>query len=178
MLRDAPWPPLPDAPSYRRVKADALGNAFDAILLNQTTASKDNISDIWGATDTEDALALSGVVERRLNDCIVSASASVLGVPAVHPIQLEACFCLLHPHRPNSLMVVNWTGGGKTHILCTLWIIKRVIILMFIPLLTPSADVMHKFELPNPKWESIGIYLLNVIFHFNCLAYQKLIHHC
>ncbi len=37
---------------------------------------------------------------------------------------------------------------------------------------------MHKFESSNPTWGNIGIYHLNEIFHCNCLAYQKLIHHC
>ncbi len=54
----------------------------------------------------------------------------------MHPVLFEVCFCLLHPHRSNSLVVVHWTGGGKTHILRTLGVIKRGIDLIFIPLLT------------------------------------------
>ncbi len=87
------------------------------------TADGDFIDD-WGVVDTEEALALSNVDDARLKRCIVDASASVWGVPTMRLGQLEACYRLLHPHRSNSLVVVHWTGGGKTHILCTLGVIK------------------------------------------------------
>jgi hypothetical protein len=106
MLRDALSPPLPDTPSDPHVEANAIDNAFDAMHLNQTTVSNANFSDNWGTADTEDAFTLSGVDGRRLNDCIVSTSASVWGVPTMCLVQLEACFCLLHPHHHNSLVVV------------------------------------------------------------------------
>jgi hypothetical protein len=125
MLRDIPSPPLPDAPSACCVEANALDDAFNAMFLNQTTTSNYNFSGDFGGADTEDALAPSGVDERRLKDCKVSTSASVWGVPTMRPVQLEACFCLLHPHCPNSLVVVHQTGGGKTNILCTLDVIER-----------------------------------------------------
>jgi hypothetical protein len=70
------------------------------------------------------------------------------------------------------------TGGRKTHILCTLGIIERGIILILIPLLTLSADVMHKFESSNPAWGNVGIYHLNEIFDCNHYAYQKLLLCC
>ena len=63
----------------------------------------------------------------------------------MRPTQLEVCYHLLHPHCPNSLVVVHRTGG-KTHILRTLGVIERGIVLIFTPLLTLSAEVMHKFE--------------------------------
>ncbi len=136
MSQDTPLPPSPDAPSERRFDAGALDVAFDAMLLHPTIVADGKFSDDWGATDTKDALALSSVEDVRLKDCISAASASVWGFPTMRLGQLEACFCLLHPHRPNSLMVVHWTGGGKTHILRTLGVIKRGIVLIFIPLLT------------------------------------------
>jgi hypothetical protein len=96
----------------------------------------------------------------------------------MHPVQLELCFCLLFLHCPNSLVVVHRTEGEKTHILRTLSVVERGIILIFIPLLTLSADVMHKFELSNPTWGNVGIYHLDKIFDCNCSMYQKLLHHC
>ncbi len=131
MLRDAPLLLLPNAPSDCCIEANALKDVFEVMHLNQTTVSNNNFSDDWGAADTEDAPALSGVNERRLNDCTVSALASVWGVLMMRPVQLKACFCLLHPHRPNSLVVDHWTGNRKIHILCTLGIIERGIILIF-----------------------------------------------
>ncbi len=87
-------------------------------------------------------------------------------------------FCLLHLHCPNSLVVVHQTGGRKTHILCTLSVIERGIILIFIPLLTLSVNVMHKFKLSNPTCGNGGIYHLDKIFDYNCSVYQKLLHRC
>jgi hypothetical protein len=168
MSRDALSLLSPDAPSNHRIKANALNNAFDAMLLNPTTVSNDDFSDDWGAADTEDALTLSGVNDTRLKDCIVVASASVWGIPTMPPVQLKACFpLLLHPNCPNSLVVVHQTGGRKTHILCTLVVIKRGIVLIFIPLLILSADIMHKFESSNPTWRNVVVYHLDEIFHCN-----------
>ncbi len=77
-----------------------LADAFDVMLLNQTTVSNDNFSDTWGAADTEDALALSGVDGRRLNDCIVSASASVWGIPGDVPNPAQGVFLSTPPALP------------------------------------------------------------------------------
>jgi hypothetical protein len=178
MSRDILLPPLPDAASAFCIEADALDDAFNAMLLNQTTASNNNFSGNFGSAGTEDALPPPGVDERRLKDCIVSTLSSVWGIPRMRPVQLEVCFHLLHPHRPNSLVVVHQTGGGKTHILCTLGVIKRGINLIFIPLLTLSTNVMHKFESLNPTWGNIGVYHLDKIFDCNRSAYQKILHRC
>ncbi len=70
MSRDIPLPPLPDAPSAHCVEADALNDAFNTMLLNQTTTSNDKFSGHFGSADAEDALAPSRVDERRLKDCI------------------------------------------------------------------------------------------------------------
>jgi hypothetical protein len=149
VLQDAPPPPLPDAPSACNIVAETLDDAFDAIL-DPLLALLDDFSNEWCVADTEKALALSGIDNSQLNDCNVDASASVWGVPMMRLVQLEACFCILHPHHPNSLVVVHRMGGGKTHIHQTLSVIGQRIILIFIPLLTLSADVMHKFQSSNP----------------------------
>jgi hypothetical protein len=69
---------------------------FDAMLLDPLLAFLCDFSDKWCASDTEEALALSIIDDARLKDCIINASASVLGVPTMHPRQLEVCFCILH----------------------------------------------------------------------------------
>ena len=93
---------------------------------------------------------LSGIIDTRIHNCIIAALTSVWGIPTMHPAQLEACYCLLHPHRLNLLLVVHWAGGGKTHILHMLGVIELGIVLIFVPLLTLSTDVMHKFEAAIP----------------------------
>jgi superfamily II DNA helicase RecQ len=178
MSQDVPPPPSPNAPSACHAKAGALDAAFDAMLLDPTTVANDNFIDDLGATDREDAMVLSSVDDAQLKDCIVAALASIWGVPTMRPGQLEACFHLLHPHRPNSVVVVHQTEGGKTHILCTLGVIEKGIVLIFISLLTLSANVMHKFKSSNLTWGNIGIYHLDKIYDCNTMAYNKLLHRC
>ncbi len=121
---------------------------------------------------------LSGVGDARLKDCIIAVSASVWGVPAMRPARLEACYHLLQPHLPNLLVVVHRAGGGKTHILRTLGEIECGIVLIFIPLLTLSADVMHKFEGAIQIWGNLGVYHLDEICNCNPSAYFILLCRC
>ena len=104
-----PLPPLPNAPP----EGGALCDKFYAMLLDTSKIVNYDFPDNWGIDDTEDVLALSGVDDVSLKDCIVNALASVWGVPTMRPAQLEACFRLLHPHRPNSLVAVHHMGGGR-----------------------------------------------------------------
>jgi len=94
------------------------------------------------------------------------------------PAQLEVCYHLLHPHHLNHLIVVHRTGGGKTYILQTLDVIERGITLIFIPLLTLSADVMHKFEHTATTWGNVGVYHLDELFDSNCSAFARLLRRC
>ncbi len=58
-------------------------------------------------------------------------------------------------------------GGGETHILRTLDVIERGIVLIFIPLFTLLADVMHQFEEYNPTWGNVGVYHLDELYDCN-----------
>ena len=149
MLGKTPPPLSPNVPPARPPNTSELDSAFDEMLLDCTVNADGDFIDNWGAAETEEALVLTGIDETRLKDCILAASASVWGVPMMRPAQLEACYRLLHPHCPDYLGVVHRMGGGKTHILRNLGVIEWGIILIFIPLLTLSANVMHKFENAN-----------------------------
>ena len=178
MTTNPPPPRSPDAPPDDDIIADDLDGAFDAMFLHPPIVSPDNFDDDWGNAVTEQALALSSVNDARLKRCIDAASASVWGVPAMRPAQLEACYRLLHPYCPNSLLVIHRTGGGKTHILRTLGVIERGIVLIFIPLLTLSADVMHKFEAANTTWGNVGVYHLDELYDSNRSAFHSLLRRC
>jgi len=69
-------------------------------------------------------------------------------------------------------------GGGETHILRTLGVIERGIVLIFIPLLTLSADVMHKFEVANTTWGNVGAYHLDELYNANRRAFESLLRCC
>ena len=77
------------------------------------------------------------------------------------PAQLDAIYRLLHHLLPDHLAVIQPTGASKTHILRTLGVMERGIILIFIPLLTLSANVMSKFKCANPHFGAVIIQHLN-----------------
>jgi superfamily II DNA helicase RecQ len=124
------------------------------------------------------AAAAGGCDDDCLKACIVAASMSVWGVPDMYPAQLDAVFCLLHPMKPNHLAVIERMGAGKTHILRMLGVIERGIVLIFIPLLTLSADVMSKFTCANHRFGTVIIQHLDEIFDANKLAYKDLLERC
>ena len=115
MSRNHTSPPSPNAPSSDVTDSRRLDSAFEAMFLDASDVAGGDVDDDWGVADIEEALALSFVHDARLKDCIAAALASVWGVRTMHPAQLEACYRLLHPHRPNSLVVVHQTGGGDSH---------------------------------------------------------------
>ena len=106
---------LPNAPPAHHLNTSQLDSAFNWMLLDRTVDAGRDFIDNWVVADTEEALALSGIDETRLKDCIVAALASVWGVLTMRPTQLEECYQLLHPHCPDYLVVVHWTGGGGRH---------------------------------------------------------------
>ncbi len=78
------------------------------MLLDPSHVFDDNFPDDWGISDTEEALALSGVNDSRLKD-----SASVWGVPTMHPAQLEAAFAFSIPTAPILSVWSIARGGGR-----------------------------------------------------------------
>ena len=121
---------------------------------------------------------MSGCDDDRLKSCIIAASASVWSVHEMYPAQLDAVYHLLHPMRPNHLAVIQRTGAGKTHILRTLGVIERGIILIFIPLLTLSADVMSKFTCANQNFGAVTVQHLDELFDANKQVYYDLLERC
>ncbi len=104
-----PPPPLPspNSPSDCEIVTGSFDVAFDMMLLDPPLVSPNNYAKDWGTTNTEDAVAFSSVDNVRLKDCIIAALALVWGVLTMRPTQLEACYCLLHPHHPKALVVVH-----------------------------------------------------------------------
>ena len=102
MSEITPSPPSPDAPPER----GALRDKFDAMLLDTSDVVNYDIPNNWGINNTEDALALSGVDDASLKDCIVDASASVWGglvlvtrmhSNSIHPTKTTTMMRTTHP---------------------------------------------------------------------------------
>ena len=50
--------------------------------------------------------------------------------------------------------------------------------MIFIPLLTLSEDVMHKFEAYNPTWGNVGVYHLDEMYDCDCQLYSSFLRSC
>jgi hypothetical protein len=118
---------------------------FDGSNIDPLPLLPDLSLDDWTSKDTAAVIAMLGCDNNRLSACIIAAFVSIWGVREMFLAQLGAVYWLLHPMRPNHLAVIQQTGAGKTHILWTLGVIERGIMLIFIPLLALSTNVMSKF---------------------------------
>jgi len=132
----------------------------------------------WTAADTAHIVAMSGCSDDRLRACIVTASSSVWGVQEMYPTQIDSVFRLLHPTRPNHLVVIQRTGAGKMRILWTLGVMERGILLIFIPLLTLSADVMLKFTCAGQRFGTVTVQHLDELYDANKKVYHELMERC
>ncbi len=117
----------------------------------------------------------------RMHDWRVALSAHWLLFGACRQCaqgSLRRVFVSSIPTTPiHSWWCIGW-GGGKTHKLQTLGVIKQGFVLFFIPLLTLSADVMRKFQSSNPTWGNVGVYHLDKLFECYPLVYHQLLHWC
>jgi superfamily II DNA helicase RecQ len=57
-------------------------------------------------------------------------------------------------------------------------VIERGIVLIFIPLLTLSADVMHKFDAANTTWGNVGVYHLDELYDANRSVFDSILQRC
>jgi hypothetical protein len=108
-----------------------------------------------------------------LKACIVAALASIWGIRDMFLAQLNAVNQVLHAMHSNCLVVIQQMGAGKTHILWTLGVIGQRIVLIFIPLLTLSTNIMSKFMCANLCFGSIiSVYLIRwfILICIPCIA--------
>jgi superfamily II DNA helicase RecQ len=166
-----PPPRLPDIIPCKVTQDSPFdGSNIDPLLVLPDSSFND-----WAADDTAAAIAMLGCNDNHLKACTVAASASIWGVREMFPAQLNAVYRLLHPMRPNHLMDIQQMGAGKTHIQQTLGVIKRGIVLIFIPLLTLSADVMSKFTCTDQHFGAVTIQHLDKLYNANKQVYKDLL---
>jgi hypothetical protein len=69
-------------------------------------------------------------------------------------------------------------GGGEDTHTPDSWCDRTRYSLIFILLLTLSADMMHTFEEAISTWGNMGVYHLDEIYDCNCSAFFKLLCRC
>ena len=171
-------PPLPPRSPDCAPQDVAQDNPLQGYEDDALSHPPDEGFDDWSPADTKQFVTMSRCDDDQLKSCIIAASAPVWSVHEMYHAQLVAVYRLLHPLRPNHLAVIQRTGAGKTHILRTLGVIDRGIILIFISLLTLSTDVMSKFTCTNQQFSAVAVQHLDELFDANKQVYYELLEQC
>ena len=128
--------------------------------------------------ESDDALAASAYDASMVDDFVLKASTFVWKVPSLRTGQQKASRFLFNPATSNSIIVCQRTGAGKTHLVRTVGVCVRGIILIFIPLLTLSADVLAKFMTADQQYGTVEVQHLDEL-HENAIdKYHSFLRRC
>ena len=119
----------------------------------------------------------SGIVytDAVLDEATTSCSREIWGQPALRPNQLTACRRLVDPGKPTSLLLVERTGGGKTHVTRVVGAIERGIVLVIVPLLALSADQLKKFKSANQAYGAVDAFHIDEVVKESAAKYQEVL---
>ena len=113
--------------------------------------------------------------DARLRSEIAQCSRDLWGVPALRPRQMEAVATLLNPRTADHAIYVDGTGAGKSHAMRVLDSMLGGITLIFIPLLTLSADVLEKFKTENDSFGDVDVSHLDEIYDISRDHYKTVL---
>lgn len=111
--------------------------------------------------------------DSRLRTETTAFSHDLWDVPQFRPHQLKAVATLLNPRTANQAIHVDGIGAGKSYAMCVLGSLLGGSILIFIPLLVLSADVMEKFKSDNALYGEITVSHLDELFDVNRDQYLR-----
>jgi hypothetical protein len=113
-----------------------------------------------------------------LDVMITACSAAVWDTEELRPMQQKIIRLMFDPDKPNAMLAVYRTGEGKSHVIRMVGVLDRGVCLIFIPLLTLSADVMTKFQSACQLYGSVRAYHLNEIYDNNRDIYNAVLQRC
>ena len=93
-----------------------------------------------------------------------SLSDNVWNEPRLRPNQAKAAARLANSLRLSDLLIVDWTGSGKTHVTHIVGVAKKRIVLVIINLHTLTANQMAKFVGANQAYGTIKAHNVNKTF--------------
>lgn len=83
------------------------------------------------------------------------ASDNVWDEPSLCPMQGKILRLLLDPNSPNAILAVYPTGSGKSHIIRTVGVIERGIVMVFIPfayfVCRCDGEILIRFSVLRPR---------------------------
>ena len=144
--------PMPPPPSYA-----------------QAVASRANVVGTAPAVDSDTV-----IIQESLAGC----SSSVWGVPTLRPRQLEVMTKYFDPRLPDWMLAILRTSAGKTHMMRVIGAIERGFVLIFIPLLTLSADVIAKFLCADERYGKVRVFHLDELVKDAPVQYESFLRLC
>ena len=128
------------------------------------------------------AIARGGSVARasppalhvKLSQLSVECSHRVWDEPRLRPNQDKALCHVFDPSCPRSLLIVDRTGSGKTHITRVAGVVEKGITLININLHSLSADQMAKFVTANQAYGAVEAHNVDELFSQSRLKYNAL----
>ena len=114
----------------------------------------------------------------ELSHLISQCSADVWATPDLRPMQQKIIRLMIDPAQPNAVLAVYRTGLGKSHVIRMLGVLDRGICMVFIPLLTLSADVMAKFQSACEDFGNVRTYHLDELVDSDPAVHDEVLHLC
>ena len=111
----------------------------------------------------------------RLRDEIASCSRDLWGVDELRPRQLETIATLFDPRSPDRAIYVDGTGAGKSHAMRVAGGLIGGVTMIFIPLLTLSADVLEKFKTNNDVFGEVNVSHLDELYEVDPAQYASVL---
>ena len=111
----------------------------------------------------------------RLQQEIAACSAELWGVPQLRPRQLATATALLNPLTPDRTLYVDGTGAGKSHAMRVLGGMLGGVTIVFIPLLSLSADVLEKFKTSNDTFGEVNVSHLDELYEVSRQKYESVL---
>ena len=117
------------------------------------------------------AAAIDVLLAQRYNQ----ASAAVWNVPALRPNQTKALCHIGNPHKPRVLLLVERTGGGKTHVFKVAGVVEKGLVYIMQNLHSLSADQLSKFQGANQAYGSVSAHNLDEVWAQSRTQYNAIL---
>jgi hypothetical protein len=116
-------------------------------------------------------------IDATNEEIINEASSRVWGVPFLRPFQMMAVLKILFDVRcKKKLLLVDRTGGGKSHILRMIASLTGGIWLVIIPLLSLTADTKAKMEEANEDYGSVEVHHMDELPVEDKSSFSRILH--
>ena len=147
---------LPPPPSY----AQAVASRVDPAPI---------VDPVWCPSDQH---------QQRIDGACQGGSTHVWRVPELRIRQREVLTKYIDPRTPKYMIACLRTSAGKSHCMRLIGTMERGVMLIFIPLLTLSADILDKFISTDQRYGKVGVVHLDEMVDNAPEEYESFLQTC